>query len=146
MSTPNALRSNAQRLRGALPPRRQSTPPAEQGRRLATLPRPRDDAEIRLSWCEYDGHPYLSIRVWVKGDDGQWWPDKHRGFSVRLRELPEVADAIGAALELAAEHLEGRQAPRGSVPGRRVDGSAAAIRQADDGHCGRASEFNEFTH
>jgi hypothetical protein len=132
MSAPNALRSQAQRLRGALPPRRQATPPAEQGRRLATIPRPKDDAEIRLNWCEYDGHPYLSIRVWVKDDAGEWWPDKHRGFSVRLRELPDVADAIAQAAELAADHLEGRQggidrhAPppghRPADPGRRADG------------------------
>jgi hypothetical protein len=107
------LRSRAQALRQALPDRRPATPPAEQGQRLATIPRPKDDAEIRLSWCEYEGHPYLAIRFWVRGDDGQFWPDKHRGFSVRLRELADVAEAIGTALELANEHLESRSHDKG---------------------------------
>jgi hypothetical protein len=143
MST-ESLRTKAQRLREALPPRRQSTPPQEQGQRLATIPRPRDDAEVRINWCEYDGHPYVAIRFWVKGNDGQMWPDKHRGFSVRLHELPDVADAIGAALELAHQHSEGRPASRGSVAGRRVEGSAAAPRPSHGGTCGPANEFDEF--
>lgn len=111
MTPAHNLRDRAQSLRGRFPDRRQSSPPPEQGRRLCTLPRPKEDAEIRINWCEYEGHPYLSIRAWVKGDDGQYWPDKHRGLSIRLRELADVAEAIAAALDLADEHLArgGRQ-------------------------------------
>lgn len=112
------LRSKAQSFRQRLPDRRGAQPPPEQGRRLVTLPRPKDDAEIRLNWCEYEGNPYLGIRVWTKGADGQYWPDKHRGFSVRLRELPDVAEAIAEALELADEHLA-RQPMRTAAPRER---------------------------
>ena len=102
------LRDRAQSLRGRLPERRQSNPPPEHGRRLATIPRPKDDEELRINWCEYEGHPYLSIRFWRRGDDGQFWPDKHRGFSIRLRELPDVAAALAEALDLAEAHLASR--------------------------------------
>lgn len=150
MTAAESLRNQAQRLRGALPSRRQATPPAEQGQRLTTIPRPKDDAEIRLNWCEYDGHPYLSIRVWVKDDDGQFWPDKHRGFSIRLRELSDVADAIAQAMTLANDHLENRQEgccpSRGSTPHRRADRLTAETCQANGNGHGQASEFDEFNH
>lgn len=128
------LRSRAQSLRQRFPERRQATPPPEQGRRLATIQRPKDDAEIRLSWCEYEGHPYLSIRVWTRGKDGQWWPDKHRGFSVRLRELPTVAEAVAEALELADQHLDqaGRPQPRGEGPAPATQGAARPFSEFQD--------------
>jgi hypothetical protein len=140
------LRSRAQSFRQRLPDRRQATPPAEQGRRLATIPRPKDDEEIRLSWCEYEGHPYLSVRFWKRGDGGQYWPDKHRGFSVRLRELPDVASAIAEALELADEHMarQPRQPARGEAPRDRADGSGGAPRPSQGGAYGRPDGFDEF--
>lgn len=128
------LRQRAQSFRSRLPERRTATPPPEQGRRLAMIPRPKDDEEIRISWAEYEGHPYLAIRFWRKGDDGQFWPDKHRGFSVRLRELPDVAEAIGEALELADRHLAERsRQPARSAPARPQPGAAD-----------RRPDFDEF--
>ena len=48
---------------------------------------------------EYQGHAYLSLRVWHLGDDRGWWPTK-KWCSIRLRE----AGALAAALaELVAE-------------------------------------------
>jgi hypothetical protein len=114
------LRDRAQSLRGRLPERRQSNPPPEHGRRLATIPRPKDDEELRISWCEYEGHPYLSVRFWCRGDDGQFWPDKHRGFSIRVRELADFADAIAEALGLAEEYLSSRSPQQ--QPQRRAGG------------------------
>jgi hypothetical protein len=105
--TPDHLRGRAQALRSQLPPRRQATPPPEHGKRLATISRSADEA-IHINWCEYEGHPYLSVRFWRRGDDGQFWPDRHRGFSIRLRELPDIAAAIAEALDLAEAHLGSR--------------------------------------
>src|SRR5262245_53716267 len=117
MSNADDLKARAQSLRSLLPESRARQPPEERGRRLAVLPRPREDAEIRLVWDHYEGHPYISIRVWCKGDDGQMWPDKHNGMSIRLRELPDVASAIAEALTMAEEHLRARPQPsRGSQP------------------------------
>lgn len=104
------LRDRANALRSSFPQRRQQAQaPEDQGRRLATLARPRDDAEVRVSWAEYNGVPFLSVRQWNKSSDGQYWPDKSKGFSVRLRELPDFADAVAEALSLAEQHQGGRQ-------------------------------------
>jgi hypothetical protein len=128
MTTASQLRERANGFRARNPEPGRASPPEEQGRRLATLRRPKDHAEIRLTWCEYEGHPYLNIRVWAEGHDGQFWPQKERGFSIRLRELPELADAVAEAMALADGHLAGRPQPR---EGRR-DGVPAS------------DEFDEF--
>jgi hypothetical protein len=117
MSMIDNLRGRAAQLRNQLPPSPTgSHPPEDTGRRLATCPRGKDE-ELRISWCEYEGNPYLNIRIW-KCDRYQrgWWPDK-RGIAIRVRELPDLAEALAAALDLAAEH----RAPRPSGPGPRRD-------------------------
>jgi hypothetical protein len=120
MMTPTELRRSAQGFRSRHPARDRASPPEEQGRRLVTLKRPKDRAEIRLTWSEYEGSPYLNIRVWAEGHDGQLWPQKERGFSIRLRELPDVAEAIAEAMTLADQHMANRprvgEGRRGSVP------------------------------
>jgi hypothetical protein len=106
------LRDRARQLRDRLPERRQAKPPPETGRRLATLSRPRDDDEIRITRSEFEGNPYVGVRFWRRDDSGQFWPDKHRGFSIRLHELADVAEAIAAAIDLAEEHLGSRSRRR----------------------------------
>jgi hypothetical protein len=108
MTTPTDLREWAQGFRVRNPEPQRATPPEEQGRRLATLRRPKDRSEIRITWSEYQGSPFLNIRVWAEGHDGQLWPQKERGFSIRLRELPDVAEAIAEAMALADEHTANR--------------------------------------
>jgi hypothetical protein len=108
MTTPTDLRAWAQGFRNRNPEPSRATPPEEQGRRLATLRRPKDKLEIRITWCEYEGNPYLNIRVWAESSDGRLWPQKERGFSIRLRELPDVAEAIAEAMTLADQHLASR--------------------------------------
>lgn len=107
---PADLRHRAATLRAALPPRQGRTPPEDRGRRLATLARGPME-ELRVTWAEYEGRPYLSLRVWTRDDNGGWWPDKTRGMTVRVRELPDVAEAFAAALDLAREAVTG-DAPR----------------------------------
>lgn len=81
------------------PPAR--TAPTDRGERLGTFERG-DSEELRVCWDEFKGHPYLSLRVWTRGTDGQWWPDKGRGCSVRVRELEGSAAVLARAVELAA--------------------------------------------
>jgi hypothetical protein len=71
------------------------------------------------------------VRFWKRGDDGHFWPDKHRGFSIRLRELPDFAEAISEALELADAHVAqgGRQPGRHQAQGDRDDGSPETRRR-----------------
>jgi Transcriptional Coactivator p15 (PC4) len=109
------LRSRAQSLRGMLPSRRDSRPPPEEnGQRLATINRGKGE-ELRVNWSTYEGKPFLSIRQWNQNDDGQWWPDKARGVTIRIRELSDFAEALSQALDLAQEaashHRQQRPAP-----------------------------------
>jgi len=106
------LRDRAARLRAALPDRQRQRPPEERGKRLATLPRNDrgQPAELRITWDEYEGHPYLSLRLWRADDNGDFWPTK-TGATVRLRELPEVAEALASALDLAEQHTRTRAGP-----------------------------------
>jgi hypothetical protein len=57
--------------------------------------------ELRVNWSAYNGHHFLSLRVWHCGMDGVWRPDRTKGCTVKLRELPAFADAVTAALDHA---------------------------------------------
>jgi hypothetical protein len=47
--------------------------------------------------------------MWKLGEDGQqWWPVKEKGLTVRIRELPELADAVAELLELASSYRDWR--------------------------------------
>ncbi len=95
------LRQAAGRLRTQLRPSdRPRTAPEENGERLATIPRSEGE-ELRLNWSEYNGHHFLNIRLWAQGDDGTWWPQKDKGLTVRVRELPDFAEGMAAALDRA---------------------------------------------
>jgi hypothetical protein len=50
-----------------------------------TLPRG-EGAELRVSLAEYQGRPYVSLRVWERGSDGELWPSK-KGCSIRASEI-----------------------------------------------------------
>jgi hypothetical protein len=120
MPTADDLRSRAERLRQALPPRRRATPPEDQGRRLATIHRTPIE-ELRISWSCFEGHEFLNLRVWTADDGGGWWPDSRKGLSIKLRELPEFAEGIASALELA-EQAATRPPP--PMPGRKWNAEA----------------------
>lgn len=77
---------------GAIP----SIAPSPEGERLATIPRGKTE-ELRLAWDEYEGHPYLGLRVWAKLDEGKWIPTK-KGLSIRLHELAELLEGLGLAV------------------------------------------------
>jgi len=68
-----------------------------------------------------------------------WWPDK-RGIAIQVRELPGLAEALAAALDLAAEH----QAPRPPSSGpRRVKPALPTSPPAGPSGRGEFSEFSE---
>lgn len=97
------LAEKAQELRRSLPPERTGTPPAMKGQLLGTLPH--KDGEVRIVWDEYEGHHFLSIRLWAADDNGQMWPSKN-GFTVRVRDLPSFGEAISRALDLGLQETE----------------------------------------
>lgn len=98
MQSSSDLRGKAAAVRETLRPR---TAPQDTGRRLATLRRSESE-EVRLSWNEYQGRPFLQLRLWTRDSSGQWWPSKDKGLSLKVRELPDLADGLAEALDLAA--------------------------------------------
>ena len=96
----NDLQAQADRLRQKTAPQQHGDrkAPEENGVRLATINRSEDE-ELRLAWSEYNGRHFLNIRVWNRRDNG-WWPDKTKGMTVRVRELPDFADGIAKALAI----------------------------------------------
>lgn len=112
------LRARADNLRQSLAPRGGAQAPEDRGKRLATVPRS-DNEELRVSWDSYEGRPFLSIRLWRRGEGG-WWPAKDKGITVRLRELADLAEGVAAALELAEAHQAARQQEGGRHPGGRA--------------------------
>jgi len=84
----------------------QPTPPQEQGRRLATFPRG-DGAELRISLAEYQGGPYVALRVWERDQAGAWWPVKGKGCSVRIAEAGKLAEALTAVAGVSDRTTDG---------------------------------------
>jgi len=78
------------------------TPTEENGTRLALIPRG-DDEALMLHWSEFKGRPYIQARIWRQNAVGLYRPTKV-GTSIRLSELPAVADAIETALDMALKH------------------------------------------
>src|SRR3954462_7419651 len=86
-----------------------SQAPEDTGRNLATLPRSVRgvEEELRISLAEFQGHAYLSIRVWALDKrSGQYWPVKGKGCSVRLREAQDVAAALLEGLRIAEAEMD----------------------------------------
>jgi hypothetical protein len=79
------------------------TPPEERGKRLATLPRGRGDEELRVNLDEYNGHPYIALRVWKQNGAGDWWPIAGKGLSIKTKELLDVAEALQQAAEMVGQ-------------------------------------------
>ena len=95
------LKEKAQKLRSTLPKHGGGKAPEDTGIRLATFPRP--EGELRFTWNVYEDKPYLRFQLWSKGDDGSFWPVKGQGLTIKLRELPNLAEGIQRALDMALE-------------------------------------------
>lgn len=94
------LRARAEQVRAGNAVFSPTTRPApiEQGERLATSARSESE-ELRITLGEYNGRPFLSIRVWSRGTDGQWWPTKDKGIAIRRHEMATLAEGVAAALD-----------------------------------------------
>lgn len=130
-----------------------ATPPAEQGRRLATFERKgRGDerSELRVSLDEYQGHPYISVRVWTYDVrvDG-WWPSR-KGVSVRLSEASGVADTLNEAVEKVGDQADRSRAKpidrgeQGGPPARRDEQRQPSQPQSRPAAPARGPAFDEF--
>ena len=78
--------------------------PPDTGQRLATIPRGTAE-ELRVSWTEYNGKRYLSLRIWRRDRDGNLWPQRGRGLLVHEEEVAALADAVGAGVDMATAYV-----------------------------------------
>jgi hypothetical protein len=89
--------------------------PEERGLRIACFERG-DGEQLRVTLEEYEGHRFVSLRVWAR-ENSQWWPSK-KGCSIRRKELRGMIEALQRAeADLAAQ--EPAQPPRDASPGTR---------------------------
>jgi len=59
---------------------------------------PRGESErLRLSRREYQGRPFLDLRIEYRDHGGAWRPTK-KGVSLRVHELADVQAALGRAV------------------------------------------------
>jgi hypothetical protein len=148
------------------------SPPQETGERLLTFPRP-DGAELRVSLDEFNGHNFISLRVWEPARDGSgvMWPTK-KGVTVRLREcgdlarvLTKTAGAVKAGGPVRGfagggsgetryesegqgaamtEHHAAEQTPKFIDKGRPIRPPWDAEKLRPAGQAGGGGDFNEF--
>jgi hypothetical protein len=89
---------------------------AVEPRRLCTFARS-DTEELRVELSSYEGHPFVNVRLWFKGKAGSWLPTR-KGCTLRLRELPELPRALGAAdVQLAGGHRQAKPRPEPAQEG-----------------------------
>ena len=66
------------------------------GKILATCKR-QDGTELRVALREYEGKPWVDVRIWQPMDE-RMAPSK-KGVGIRTRELPDVVEALVAAMQ-----------------------------------------------
>jgi hypothetical protein len=112
------------------------TPPEPTGELLLSVPRGELE-QLRVSLDSYEGHQFLSLRVWSKGQGDGWWPTR-KGVTVRTRELGQVLGAMGEAARLLGMGPAPRAEGKSVNPGRPGLPGPGGKEQAS------GDEFDEF--
>lgn len=110
----SGLTQRANQLRNQLPRNGQGTPPVMKGQLLGTLPH--KDGQVRLVWDTFEGHSFLSVRLWTSDDGKSFWPSK-TGFTIKVKDIPSLADAVSQALDLALKESRHQPATNHSFEG-----------------------------
>lgn len=100
----STLAQKASALRSALPKPGGGKAPEDSGIRLATFQRP--EGELRFTWNVYENKPYVRFQIWSKSDDGAFWPVKGQGLSIKIKELPDLAEGVQRALDMALKEAK----------------------------------------
>src|SRR4051812_46264284 len=59
---------------------------------------PTEKGERRISLDEFNGHNFISLRIWEADQSGGMWPTK-KGATVRLKEAHDLARTLVEASE-----------------------------------------------
>ena len=78
-------------------------PKIAQPKELARWSRDREGKQIFIiGFDSYEGHDFLSLRLWFKDADGELRPSK-KGIAFSARHLPKLFEALRAAYRTARE-------------------------------------------
>jgi hypothetical protein len=69
---------------------------SDEGEQLGKLSRKNGDEELRIARRSFNGFEYIDLRVWFRGEDGQYRPTK-TGVTVKLHEIDHVVAALSKA-------------------------------------------------
>ena len=58
--------------------------------------------EVRASLTEFKGKQYVDLRIYYRGDDGEYHPSK-KGLTIALELFPEIEEAIQKLREAIGE-------------------------------------------
>lgn len=115
------LTEKASELRSRQTRTSNATAPQDSGIRLATFPR--EGGEWRFSWNTFEGKAYCRFQYWTKDESGGYWPKKDAGFTIKLKELADLADGVQEALDLALKETK-RNSPRQEESGIYTESNA----------------------
>jgi hypothetical protein len=82
----------------------------------------RADEELRVTYAEMNGFPYLGVRVWYTDEEtGEVRPTK-RGCTIKVGEIEAVVAALQKGLELAQANRQPRAQQGRGGPAPRQQG------------------------
>lgn len=121
------LTEKANQLRSQPPRAFSGTAPQDTGIRLSTFQKP--EGELRFTWNVYEDRPYLRFQLWSKSDDGSYWPVKGQGLTIKVKDLPDLAEGVQKALDMAlgesGKLTETRATGRSKPTSRAYEGAGA---------------------
>ncbi len=83
----------------------------EQGRRIATIPRPYGDEEVRIILQNFKGNPVTQIGLWRTDEAGRSWIKKDRQYWIRRSELIPVIEGLMEVLQILRDGWESEVKP-----------------------------------
>lgn len=60
--------------------------------------------EVRASLTEFKGKQYVDLRIYYRGDDGEFHPSK-KGLTLSLDLFPELEEAVQKLKEVVGEEV-----------------------------------------
>ncbi len=105
-------------------PPRPYSPPQESGQRLATFPR-HGGEELRVNLAEYEGHPYVSLRVWAARTGRPVVAGEGQGAVGQAPRSRRPGRGAGPARGGSSPARARARAPRRASPTRSAGGGSA---------------------
>ena len=86
-----------------------SSPKVAEVRRLATIKRAdrgKKPMELRMTWLELNGTPYVALETWVREATGRWELLSNKSLTIRRHELKEFFNGAEDAVIESARYKD----------------------------------------